>query len=171
MPNLTMSSLRFLKKKKRPGRSSVFIVFVWCKEKTGLWKPKRFIIDLLMFFFYQRFPCKESLSTLTVNTKCPKDGESFEKRKMTLNCESVRQNCTKPANFQYHCLLNEYANQSVEVCAIATNIIGKIKSKYWKYWNEATNDNIHSVRAFHCHGKVIITYIELQNFYQKICST
>ncbi|XP_062571141.1 uncharacterized protein LOC134233137 [Saccostrea cucullata] len=36
----------------------------------------------------------------------------------------MEQNCTEKTNFKYHCVLNEWGNRTVEVCAPETHIIG-----------------------------------------------
>lgn len=81
----------------------------------------------LILFFYQRISCKASLTTVMISAGCPSDPYTLGERKRALSCQTVHQNCTEPANFRYHCVLNEYANQSIEVCAVATSIIGKGK--------------------------------------------
>lgn len=56
---------------------------------------------------------------------CPTNQSALEERKNALKCEVESQNCTDPTNLKYHCVMNEYANHLVEVCAIATKIVGE----------------------------------------------
>lgn len=65
---------------------------------------------------------------------CPMDQTALEERKKVLKCESKSQTCTESTNFQYHCVMNEYANQLVEVCAIPTKIVGEERT-YLLYEN------------------------------------
>lgn len=43
----------------------------------------------------------------------------MEARAKNKDCVSIAhsQNCTKPEQFKYHCLINEFENASIEVCA------------------------------------------------------
>ncbi|XP_062582381.1 uncharacterized protein LOC134244120 isoform X2 [Saccostrea cucullata] len=77
-----------------------------------------------------RVSCMSSLPTIMIGRKCPKDESTFEERKQVLNCSYIPQNCTDPLKFQYHCVLNEYANRSVEVCAIPTRILGSVCAEF-----------------------------------------
>ncbi|XP_056014803.1 uncharacterized protein LOC130052802 [Ostrea edulis] len=79
-----------------------------------------------------RISCKASLTTIMISAGCPSDSSTLGERKRALSCQTVHQNCTEPANFRYHCVLNEYANQSIEVCAVATSIIGNVCAEFNK---------------------------------------
>ena len=52
---------------------------------------------------------------------------AVERRKEIKNCQAKAkyQNCTDPTKFQYHCVLNEYGNALVEVCAPVYIMNGK----------------------------------------------
>ncbi|XP_062566427.1 uncharacterized protein LOC134228745 [Saccostrea cucullata] len=71
-----------------------------------------------------RISCEASLETVILGGFCPKDKHAFERREDILGCKSLQQNCTEAEDFRYHCVLNEYGNQSVEVCAVVTKIVG-----------------------------------------------
>lgn len=63
--------------------------------------------------------CAESLATLSIVSTCPKDYESWKTAAQRKNCESIAQiqTCSKSENFVYHCLINNWENATVEVCA------------------------------------------------------
>ena len=52
---------------------------------------------------------------------------AVDKRKERKNCEALakRQNCTKPEDFSYHCVMNENEDAFIEVCAPVYYIAGK----------------------------------------------
>jgi hypothetical protein len=66
---------------------------------------------------------------LRYTTACPTDRSTLEERKRALKCELESQTCTESYNFQYHCVMDEYAKHLVEICAVATKLIGKKKKK------------------------------------------
>lgn len=58
---------------------------------------------------------------------CPVNKTTLEKRIEEKKCKKFAylQNCTEPSNFLYHCVINEYGNATVEVCAPLYIINGK----------------------------------------------
>ena len=64
-------------------------------------------------------PCTLSRETVEIVDSCPTTEEDVEQRKKIKNCEAHIQNCTTPQNFQYHCVMNEFESNLVEVCAPA----------------------------------------------------
>lgn len=62
--------------------------------------------------------CKWSKVTVGRVSSCPATTAEFEKRKRNKDCETLSfyQNCTAPTNFKYHCVKNEFGNETVEVC-------------------------------------------------------
>lgn len=56
----------------------------------------------------------------------------WERRKEIKKCSLLaqKQNCTDVSNFEYHCVINEYENALIEVCAPAYIINGEfLKTK------------------------------------------
>lgn len=63
--------------------------------------------------------CLVSLPTVQTVTSCPTNTAELSQARKRKQCIhlSIIQNCTTPGNFQYHCVLNTYENETVEVCA------------------------------------------------------
>lgn len=62
---------------------------------------------------------------------CPVTKERWDERAKIKNCTSLArvQNCTRSSNFKYHCVINEFEDAFIEVCAPVYNINGKINEK------------------------------------------
>ncbi|XP_061168346.1 uncharacterized protein LOC133177305 [Saccostrea echinata] len=69
--------------------------------------------------------CLETLPTIAYVPKCPSTKEDWLKRVEGKQCGAIKQLCTKSEDdFDYHCLINEWANATLEVCAPVRQIIG-----------------------------------------------
>lgn len=70
--------------------------------------------------------CSYTPQTVRVVDSCPESKAELKKREREKNCSFIAniQNCTKPANFKYHCVMNEFKNKFIEVCAVEFYIIG-----------------------------------------------
>lgn len=42
------------------------------------------------------------------------------------NCSAYASHCSEPRRLVYHCVINPYVNQTLEVCAYAQNIVSGI---------------------------------------------
>lgn len=76
--------------------------------------------------------CEDSEKTVRHVQQCPNDFKSWEKAARRMNCESMEHNCSgivdmKRHHFQYHCVVNAWMNDTVEVCALNRTIIGKLR--------------------------------------------
>ena len=60
-------------------------------------------------------PCPPSADSVSVIDRCPMNSSEWNQRAMQKNCSMYPQTCIKP--LQYHCLLNTFGNESIEVCA------------------------------------------------------
>lgn len=69
--------------------------------------------------------CSWSKNTAVSVDSCPESKDEVEKRAKIKNCASlaVIQNCTTPAKFQYHCLIDEVEKTFIEVCVPSYNIL------------------------------------------------
>lgn len=67
--------------------------------------------------------CDVSRSTIQIVKNCPDSEEKWRKAAARKNCEAYANQCSDPKRLVYHCLLNEYINQTLEVCAYAQNIV------------------------------------------------
>lgn len=58
--------------------------------------------------------------------ECPITRKEWNNAAKNKNCEklSQRRNCSKETELQYHCLINSYLNDTVEVCAPREIILG-----------------------------------------------
>ncbi|XP_062569003.1 uncharacterized protein LOC134231092 [Saccostrea cucullata] len=72
--------------------------------------------------------CAISEETKTIVNSCPSNKRELEKSEGKMNCWKYRENntCSKdiPDNMFYHCLINEFGNKTIEVCAPRIRILG-----------------------------------------------
>lgn len=70
--------------------------------------------------------CEESAQKIRVVSKCPTDIKLWKIAAKNMNCDSIKQNCssTTQHQFQYHCVINEFGNALLEVCALNRTIFG-----------------------------------------------
>lgn len=63
--------------------------------------------------------CSASLPTVRVVQTCPQNEAELSRALQQKKCEHLAkyQKCTKPATFKYHCVLNAFSNETIEVCA------------------------------------------------------
>lgn len=54
---------------------------------------------------------------------CPDSEEKWREAAARKNCAAYANMCRDPESLVYHCLLNEYINETLEVCAYAQNIV------------------------------------------------
>lgn len=60
---------------------------------------------------------------------CPDSAEKWKKAAARKNCSAHANQCNEPERFVYHCVINAYANQTLEVCAYAQNIVSGMYSR------------------------------------------
>lgn len=72
--------------------------------------------------------CAASLDTIRYVDSCPLDKHEAVIAAKKKNCEAKAffQNCTPPANFKYHCLIDELEKHLLEVCAPEYYILGMV---------------------------------------------
>lgn len=72
--------------------------------------------------------CLWSKQTVDKVDSCPMNKSAVEQRIREKNCDAYAklQNCTNPLKFLYHCVINEYNNAIIEVCAPVYIINGKL---------------------------------------------
>lgn len=63
--------------------------------------------------------CSASLPTVRVVQTCPQNEAELSRAQQQKKCEHLAkyQKCTQPDKFKYHCLLNAFSNETIEVCA------------------------------------------------------
>ena len=55
--------------------------------------------------------------------KCPENEEDWQKAAAIKNCSMYAHQCDNPDKFVYHCAVNPYINETLEVCAIQKTIV------------------------------------------------
>lgn len=70
--------------------------------------------------------CAESIKSIVTVSSCPTSKEKWNLAASKKHCEThaLRQNCTHPTNYVYHCVINQYENEILEVCAQKRIIFG-----------------------------------------------
>lgn len=68
--------------------------------------------------------CEASRGTVKYVDRCPRNKSEWLESARNKNCSRINQNCSS-TEFVYHCLINQWENATVEVCALRVNIIGK----------------------------------------------
>ncbi|XP_061192407.1 uncharacterized protein LOC133200642 [Saccostrea echinata] len=73
--------------------------------------------------------CKESKQTAVHVDTCPKSAEDWKEAASRKGCQNIKfsENCT---SFEYHCVINAWINETVEVCAPIRNIIGNVCAEF-----------------------------------------
>lgn len=73
--------------------------------------------------------CDVTTYTVQVVNGCPDSEEKWNKAAERKNCSAYASQCGEPNKLVYHCVINEYVNQTLEVCAYVQNIVlGKCTS-------------------------------------------
>lgn len=73
--------------------------------------------------------CDVTTYTVQVVNGCPDSEEKWNKAAERKNCSAYASQCGEPNKLMYHCVINEYVNQTLEVCAYVQNIVlGKCTS-------------------------------------------
>uniref|UniRef100_A0A8W8JJG9 Uncharacterized protein n=1 Tax=Magallana gigas TaxID=29159 RepID=A0A8W8JJG9_MAGGI len=76
--------------------------------------------------------CEVSRSTEQVVDGCPESEEEWREAAARKNCYAYSSQCSEPTRLVYHCVINPYVNQTLEVCAYAQNIVsGRCASYYF----------------------------------------
>lgn len=95
----------------------------------------------LLILIYFKVPalsysCNESAGTVRPVDRCPKDSKSWEIAAKNMRCDAIKQNCSQSSSrriFQYHCVINAWMNETLEMCAPNRTIFGMIHvSILWK---------------------------------------
>lgn len=89
--------------------------------------PFSFDSSVLLQASTAHYSCPVSLSTVEVVEMCPDTEGKWKEAAAKKNCTAYASRCSERARLVYHCVINTYANQTLEVCAYAQNILdGKI---------------------------------------------
>ncbi|XP_022291349.2 uncharacterized protein LOC111102776 [Crassostrea virginica] len=94
----------------------------------------QFCPGLLFFHILTKFPlmvsstgCMASTDTAKIVLECPQTRSAWEEAATNKNCSSIQNSCS---SFVYHCVMNTWQNQTIEVCAPMQLILGKNCAEY-----------------------------------------
>lgn len=70
--------------------------------------------------------CKEAVESVETVSSCPTSKEQWDKASSRKKCweRALKQSCSRPGKFVYHCVINGYGNATLEVCAPERLILG-----------------------------------------------
>ncbi|XP_078333757.1 uncharacterized protein LOC111101739 isoform X2 [Crassostrea virginica] len=85
---------------------------------------KGFMILYFARIFVNADECIVSKSTVKKVKSCPQTAEEWGNAADKKGCEKVNN------SFIYHCVMNTWRNETVEVCALAIRIVGKVCPEY-----------------------------------------
>lgn len=68
--------------------------------------------------------CEVTRSTVQVVDRCPDSEERWREAAVRKKCDVHGKQCSEPERLVYHCVINLYINQMLELCAYAQNILG-----------------------------------------------
>lgn len=67
--------------------------------------------------------CPISRDTVKIVDICPVSEEEWRQAAARKNCTAFANQCSEPDKLVYHCVIDPYVNQLIEVCAYAQNIV------------------------------------------------
>lgn len=128
---------------------SVAELLIICKEKSYRNHNSVFYLNISKA---NDESCSISRKTVQIVDECPDSLEKWKKAAMIKNCTAYANQCSKPKKLQYHCVINPFVNETIEVCAYAKNIVlGRyfyrfiILKKYFKTINGSLYENNASI--------------------------
>lgn len=72
--------------------------------------------------------CQVSKETVEIVDNCPHTEDKWMEAAARKNCETYASQCDEPDRFVYHCVINAFINQTLEVCAYRRVIVlGRIQ--------------------------------------------
>ncbi|XP_062592471.1 uncharacterized protein LOC134253914 [Saccostrea cucullata] len=71
--------------------------------------------------------CTESKETAVSVETCPKTEQEWKEAASRKGCNKISHSCS---SFEYHCVINAWKNETVEVCAPIKNIVGNVCTEY-----------------------------------------
>lgn len=71
--------------------------------------------------------CHISRTTVQIVKDCPNSEVKWKQASARKNCTAYASQCSEPEKLEYHCVINPFINETLEVCAYAQNIVlGKL---------------------------------------------
>lgn len=92
----------------------------------------RLVFDCLTLIAFSKVyvnstPCNESAITATKVKSCPQNYNEWNKAAVKKGCGKMPHTCS---SFEYHCVINAWRNETIEVCAPKRRIIGQVCAEY-----------------------------------------
>lgn len=80
------------------------------------------VFSLLQVSIAIRDSCPVSPSTVEIVDECPDSEEKWREAAARKNCSAYANQCSEPNTLVYHCVINEYVTETLEVCAYSRYI-------------------------------------------------
>lgn len=103
----------------------------WFILSYFIFKRKTKVLNLSSYLQVQHgykqvhaMPCSASLQTMKMVDRCPRNSLEWDARAALFNCSSIKQSCVSTDMFLYHCVLNTYGTELIEICAVYKFIYG-----------------------------------------------
>lgn len=74
--------------------------------------------------------CPVSKETIRIVEDCPDSLEKWTEAAARKNCEANASRCDEPERLMYHCVINAFINQTLEVCAYKRFIVSGFCAEY-----------------------------------------
>ncbi|XP_052691128.1 uncharacterized protein LOC128168997 isoform X2 [Crassostrea angulata] len=74
--------------------------------------------------------CQVSKETVDIVEDCPDSLEKWMEAAARKNCEAYANQCDEPDRLEYHCVINAFINQTLEVCAYKRFIVSGFCAEY-----------------------------------------
>lgn len=71
--------------------------------------------------------CNVTRSTKKVVPDCPDSVDKWKEASERKNCTQYASQCSEPEKLEYHCVINPFINETLEVCAYGQYIISGSK--------------------------------------------
>ncbi|XP_062615701.1 uncharacterized protein LOC134277373 [Saccostrea cucullata] len=90
-------------------------------QGSGVLKNGKWILFILFFCLLTQYTtamyCPESRETVTIVSSCPLNENDWNMKAKEMSCEGKEQSCCPKEKYTYHCLVNDFLNNTVEFCA------------------------------------------------------
>lgn len=85
-----------------------------------------FVITVLLIQLCRGRYCQEAVNSVQIVESCPTSKTEWDAAARKKNCSrmALQQDCSTVEQFQYHCVINGYRNETLEVCAPTRIIFG-----------------------------------------------
>lgn len=82
---------------------------------------------LQKFLSYSKDYCQEAVDSAEIVALCPTSKKEWDKAAIKKNCSRIAslQNCTSVDQFKYHCVIDGFRKETLELCAPQKIIFGR----------------------------------------------